>query len=472
MNKPQPEVTGGSVTVDAALQDMRAHARRLDRSGDETRRLARGVATLARHLPAKSALLSPDTAAPVAGRLGALVLGPGGLPALAVRLELLARGMRLSADAYARVEETHRTAFELIQIPVGVAIVTGAITRGATEAATVSIATAPIWWTRPQLWPRAAEETARRFVLGLAESIYLEPELVDASVSSMRAIVPGFVFEQEVAWIVLNAERFGLLRDDRPLEVQQTIARTDHPAGDLGGLLTTQQDILSTPSETDAGTRIRAQRVLGEDGTHRWVVSIPGTQDWDPTTPVNPSDVTSNLRSIAGLPSTLHAAIAAALAQAMRQAGVRPGKEPVMLAGHSQGGLVATRLAATSSFRRRFNVTSVMTAGAPSTRVDVPRSVSVLSIEHRRDPVPRLDSRARADRSNRVRVVMDATPTPGRTPSTATAHHALTYARSARTQLSPDGPLDPRLRRWYAEHDAFLNGRQATTYDTLIRRPP
>ena len=106
------------------------------------------------------------------------------------------------------------------------------------------------------------------------------------------------------------------------------------------------------------GSRIRAAR-------RAWVVEIPGTQDWWPLPGPNPFDLTGDVASLAGRATAAGEVVATALAAA----GARTG-EPVLLAGHSLGGMVAAGLAADPSFRSRFTVTHVLTAGhrSPTTR--------------------------------------------------------------------------------------------------------
>ncbi|WP_018157835.1 hypothetical protein [Demetria terragena] len=461
-----PVVTGGTTSVDASLQDMRSHAGRIDRSGDEVRRIVRAVTDLGVALPPTSLAMSPATGAAVTSHLAMLVLGRHGLTGLAVRLEVLARGLRLTAGAYEHADQVARATLERVQIPVGVAITVAVVAREAGQAA------AGTALAQPTSVDTAMGELKDRFVDGLGTSVYANPDLTNLAVSGARRYVPGEEFEQEIAFLLMTGRALGAFDHHRTLTVRSLPPRADTPVRDLSGLMKAQKEVLSTPAETDRGTRVRAQRVLGPDGVHRWIVSVPGTQDWSPLSPANPSDLGSNLAALAGKSNPLYPAIAESLELAMRQAGVRPGSEPVMLAGHSQGGLVATRLAADSAFRRRFNVTSVVTAGAPTGRIAVPRDISVLSLEHRQDVVPRLDARNAVDRSNVVRVVLDDSPAPGRQGSVASAHHPLTYARSAQAHLDPDAPLDPQLRQWYSNHDDFLNGTAATSYESLIRRPP
>lgn len=78
-----------------------------------------------------------------------------------------------------------------------------------------------------------------------------------------------------------------------------------------------------------------------------------------------------------------------------------------MLAGHSQGGIAAAALACDPAAQRWFNITNVLTVGAPIANMPVPDDVHVLSIEHTQDPVPRLDARENPDRANWTTVTLD-----------------------------------------------------------------
>ena len=62
-----------------------------------------------------------------------------------------------------------------------------------------------------------------------------------------------------------------------------------------------------------------------------------------------------------------------------------------MLNGHSQGGMIASSLAANEDFSSQFNVTNVMTYGSPVDNYDVPSDVNQLNIQHRWDLVPKID---------------------------------------------------------------------------------
>ncbi|WP_426518654.1 hypothetical protein ACPPVQ_03440 [Diaminobutyricibacter sp. McL0618] len=129
---------------------------------------------------------------------------------------------------------------------------------------------------------------------------------------------------------------------------------------------------------------VRISSRVTADGIRHWLVQFPSTKSWHPRAGVAPNDLTADL--VIGAerePTMTRAAIAA-----MSFAGIAAG-EPVMLAGFSLGGMVAAQVA-TRAARHGFNVTHLVTAGAPLGRVVVPDGIRVLALEHVLDIVPRI----------------------------------------------------------------------------------
>lgn len=129
----------------------------------------------------------------------------------------------------------------------------------------------------------------------------------------------------------------------------------------------------------DAGTDARPGR--------RWIVQFPSTQTWHPRAGTAPNDLTADFVALSMHETTL----TRAAFEAMRQAGIRSG-EPVLAAGFSLGGMIATQVADLSE-REGFTVTHLVTAGSPIGRYRLPHTTRVLSLEHVLDTVPRLDGR-------------------------------------------------------------------------------
>ncbi|WP_157366389.1 hypothetical protein [Arthrobacter sp. Soil763] len=138
------------------------------------------------------------------------------------------------------------------------------------------------------------------------------------------------------------------------------------------------------PGTPDAAVRITTVHKPGQ--ADAYIVSIPGTTRWYPDGAANPTDLTGNLELAGGNLSTA----AGAVRLAMENAGIPPGS-PVMLSGHSQGGMIAAALASDGSFTDRFNVTNVVTFGSPVDSAPIPAGIDVLALQHAGDPVPRVD---------------------------------------------------------------------------------
>jgi hypothetical protein len=131
------------------------------------------------------------------------------------------------------------------------------------------------------------------------------------------------------------------------------------------------------------------------DGSRRVIVDITGTKDWSPGPTDDVTSLTTNGRSLLGESTAYEQGVL----QAMRQAGVRP-DDDVMIVGHSEGGMVAVTTARDALASGEFRVTHVVTAGSPIGRTvgELPSSVQVLALENTRDLVPHLDGVANPDR--------------------------------------------------------------------------
>ena len=112
------------------------------------------------------------------------------------------------------------------------------------------------------------------------------------------------------------------------------------------------------PSSPDNGT-IEIQTWVGADGVPHHIVYVPGTDDLTTTPWTQDGDVRdlhTNLTVIGGGAT----AYGEGILQAMHDAGISP-DDPVMIVGHSQGGMEAVWAAGHGD----FNVTQVVTAGSP-----------------------------------------------------------------------------------------------------------
>jgi hypothetical protein len=153
---------------------------------------------------------------------------------------------------------------------------------------------------------------------------------------------------------------------------------------------------------------IDIQTLTGVDASgqpvRKIVVYLPGVDDWDPLDRSDVNDAVNAARPIEGESSTYEYGVLAAL----HQAGVTAGDD-VTIVGHSQGGAVAVDLARDASRSGQFNVTHVITAGAPIAIAlrGLPSSTKVLALENRDDVVPRLDDAPNPTRANVTTVTVD-----------------------------------------------------------------
>jgi len=200
-----------------------------------------------------------------------------------------------------------------------------------------------------------------------------------------------------------------------------------------------------TPDSPDNGT-VEVQTISGaRDPVH--VVYLPGTDDmatspWSADDDVR--DMPTNLLAVSGASTSY----ADGILEAMRRAGVEPG-EPVLLVGHSQGGIMAAHLAAQ---QETYDITGVVTAGSPvAGQGPYPESTHVLSLEHHGDVVPFTDGGRNADAANHVTVTFDDGSASG-----VVGHHDLAHyvAGGAAVDASDDPTLLAELAR--LEEAGFL----------------
>ncbi|TWP37983.1 hypothetical protein [Leekyejoonella antrihumi] len=472
--------SGGPLSTDANLIDMRYTAGALDGSGDEATMLCGEVLRIAAHLPVKSALLSPGSAAQVAEHVAGLSIGPASFGALAVRMEVVSRGMRAGATAYETADLVNRNALAAIAIIAAPTRLTIRTLNVATLATVQTAGSSPGLFTNPATYGSGLLLAARRwgsfFVSDLGAAATRDPSIVDDGLAVFREmfwmIRPGDPrFESQVGQLLAIGRHAGVFTDGTPLTVTPV---ADHPVPhtpvdgprDLGDLAAQEAMVESGALGGDAQARVRVHHVTHSDGSAAWIVNIPGTQNWQVNGPHNPTDATANVASMAGAPLALYPAITTAMRMAMKQAGVPPGSQPVMLVGHSQAGIVATRMVQNPRFQKEFNVTQVVTMAAPVTRMKVPDGVHALEIEHVGDLVPSLDEARLPTQANAGQLTCD-TDLP--TDNPLDLHSADLYAETAREHLGRDSP-DPLARRFYDRSEPFLGGTD-TVYDYYVRRP-
>lgn len=166
-----------------------------------------------------------------------------------------------------------------------------------------------------------------------------------------------------------------------------------HPGRKANRGAGTLDDVLYSTGEVDQlggadESVVKITKRLGPDGWY-YTVALPSTQEWlsrfgDDQGAVN--DLDGNLALM--MTPALDTQYERAVVEAMEQAGITA-DDHVMLAGFSQGGIMAGHLAAYNS---ELGIDAVVASGAPIDHMPIPDSVEVVSVQHDYDPVPRLDS--------------------------------------------------------------------------------
>ncbi|GAA4846739.1 hypothetical protein GCM10023221_26780 [Luteimicrobium xylanilyticum] len=272
-----------------------------------------------------------------------------------------------------------------------------------------------------------------------------------------------------VSWLFDGAARVRQGDDLRVEEITQgTVAgRPDLPLPNLAAPGSVEGALRTLEVPNKAGDGVLAVQRIGDGPDARYVVLLPGTQDWNVVGDgagdfANPRDLTSDLDLVGGRASDYTDEVAEVLRR------VVPEGASVVVVGHSLGGIAATRVVTNPALRRRYRFTGLVTAGAPSGGIRVPDETLTLNVENARELVSALDPgpnppgprhvvvHASGD-DDVVRDALDGAPYGGGTHGLAVHAAVLAEARARH---------DPALDRTLAELDASLG---AGTPDVATR---
>lgn len=245
---------------------------------------------------------------------------------------------------------------------------------------------------------------------------------------------------------------------DRPRAgpVPPPLSATPAPTTSLHGLVSNVGDLY--PQYGAEPNTVRVDRMVKPDGTVAWQVFIPGTQSaqglWGGD---SPNDWASN----AQIHGRQESAASSAVIAAMRAAGVGR-DEPVLITGHSQGGMVAADLAAREQVRAEFSIASVLSIGSPVGHIDIPDGVAALHLEHTDDLVAGLDGQINPVTPDRTTITRDVNATSPWYPfgHVGLAHDVPAYEQTA--QMA-DASHDAAVRNWYTASAAMLDVRAEVT---------
>lgn len=425
--------------MDASLTDLRALAALLTTTRKDASRGSGTSLSIEWGLPLRGDALSPGTATTCATASLDLSMR---LTEAAVRAQLLSTLVTASIAAYELAETTSAARFQV------------AIASYSLTAALAKIFISPITG-KP-----APPDTA-----GI---------IVGDVVSIIDAALPGS-YEQNVAGIGKGA----VTVMGRPDPVSTSLvggpgsAAAPPAARSVGEAMGRIDDLYRDDADR---AHIQVQRIVDPaTGQGHWVAMLPGTSTfaWNAKTPL---DGTGNLAAAAGRVSGGEVAVSQALRDAMKREGALGKGEPVMLVGHSQGGMVMTNLA-----RRGMdgiNVTHVTTYGSPVGAAKLPNGVRALNIEDKADIVHRIDGRATGDAdAGRVRLVIDdptSTVTAAGTTNVIQAHSYENYRWNYEAVMAQERtrPGPPSAAVHFENSVApFFQGQAHTYRYDATRRP-
>ncbi len=368
------DVTGGAAGVAASYAAARALADLFDAAGDRLRdRGTDGLRVMRNPDLLESGLLAPGSCAAAEAAVLAAAGGPHGAIAASLGWEVDAVAVR---SAVAFLEETDDA--------VGAAIT--ALDRQLALAEVTVLAT-------------AVAVTGQD---ALTEHPGAVSHVVDALGGQVGALALGLLYGDPGRPVVTPYDAAVPGGQVQPGSVRDLIEHLHEVAA------------LSGHPDSPANGTIEVQTITGPDGEVRHIVYLPGTDEfeapWDQDSDVR--DMQTNLQLVAGQLDVYQQGIL----QAMHESGVRPG-EPVLLVGHSQGGMEAAAILA--GHHGGLELTDAVTAGSPTAQVaGFPNGTHVLSLEQLGDLVPQLDGRPNPDSIEQTTVIFDAHPEDG-----VLAHH-------------------------------------------------
>ncbi|WP_322936920.1 lipase family protein [Nocardioides bizhenqiangii] len=385
------DVHGGAHGLEADMDDMDATGGAIRDTGTEVV----GVAAASHRFLVDgnllaSAVLSPGTFASFEAEMVAALDGPSALSAHGVKMTAAGFFMQAQAKAYLAVDRAMEIADDV-----------GDWAQGYTVPLQLA------WRLSPAGLPGTVLDLAE-----LAdEGLFTNPEqwLVEHpdQLEELVASSPGFV-----ALLGTLAPPWAQPLIGFPLDVEQA-------SSTLAGLYSQELESLTAletyESESPSDIQGALQR-LDDVAAHEdqfqieevdgvYNVYLPGTKAFD--APGLESGLVQNMgtnfAAVAGDDNAYQQAVLEALAD------VPPGAE-INFIGHSQGGIVAARLAeaiANGETDVQGRVNAVLTAGSPVDHIELPEEVRMVSLVNEYDIVPRLDGEAYGDKSNHSTIVFE-----------------------------------------------------------------
>jgi hypothetical protein len=394
-----PTVSG----VGVALDELTAVIGRAWRLADETlvgvRRAIEGYADLERDLVVRQHRLAAVVGAHLGGVARLMGLFGLGSPPFVLLVALVGWGM-LPDRGEGRLAEVRRTLLEH-----------------------------PEWVTSPE-FVRAIRLAVTSLDEAGLSALGLPPPLAIALGDEGTGF---FGLETSAAGLMTAGALVGLFRET-PVRVDRVAATPlDAPPSGVGDRL----------DRIPEGDQVRIERYEVPDGPPRFVVYVGPTETFSPSADTEPWDLTSSVAGVAGLSAGSYRATELA----MLDAGVRPGDE-VQFVGFSQGGLVATLLAASGD----WNAVGLETHGAPTGNIELPDGLAGMAVRNTDDLVPALAGPQRDQSLLQVEREAFVGDRPVPTGVGAPAHQRSAYAETA---ALIDGAESAAVREQIARMNAF-----------------
>lgn len=453
MGEPELTVSGGAGGTYANLEDIEQLAHHSEQMGGDLAGIAAECHGLLAHPDVlASAVLNPDGVARFEAKLLAALAGPGGLGALAAEMGTHAVALRATVISYRAVDEAQAQLIDAARWGSGHLVGILLSTPGTGLPLLGGIG--------------AAVGAGEALGVDWQQLLTEHPGVVDNLVGMGPGLITGLPGPLLATDVPSGARLLGMLYPDGAAQVEDlgvdTGPEMTRPPAGFEDLMTGLKYRKDEAKGDDQG-QIDVRALTHPDGTRSYIVDVPGTKDWHPM-PLQQydklNDLGTNLHAMGGEQTAYQQGII----EALRRAGAGA-DDPVMLVGHSQGGIVATQTATDLSSSGEFNVTHVVTAGSPVGRIDVPDNVQVLSLENEHDITPHLDAVDNPDRPNQVTVSFDTQH------GAIVANHGIgdSYVPAA---AAVDASTDPSVVAYRDSAGAFFagDGTTITTYVYEIER--
>ncbi|MCP2243340.1 Lipase (class 3) [Lentzea aerocolonigenes] len=451
------QVSGGADGFRAKGEDLVAMSALTDEvAGDTLKTAVAGHKFLAEPDVLASALLNPSGVAKFEAAMAMALDGPTGLTATSAAIGLRGDALRATKLAYEAADELAARGLDASRWMAGLAV---ASVPGGTVVAALGSGTA------------IAADVYANYDGDWQKWLVDHPGMVDTLIGMSPGMLSSLGVPVDLATTLdlLAATYADGTADLDPVASHPNTA--PHNLHDiLLGLDERNRPRNGEPSNIDV-------RVVKDanDKPIGYIVDIPGTKDWNaPWDPKSANDSGVNIDAMAGNRTVLQQGIE----KALHEAGAQGTGVPVMLVGHSQGGIVAAQ-STNDLISGGYNVTHVVTAGSPVGRIDIPGNVQMLSLENKGDIVPHLDAGDNPNTANRTTVTFE-----NQTGSVGGNHDIGGYRYDEQNPNKPrvdqnyvavagqlDQSSDPSVRRFLDSAEVFTQGGpKSTTLTYHVKR--